>query len=152
MVKMIFGKLALSATFVGLLFLCACATQQTVTSTITNSIVVTPTGTVNVGHGYPITQEQAIAIAGSYVPAEVTTKATITLAFGSGNGAAASGIWTVLFGFPIAEITNGELGWQPDSKTHFSDGPYGQIQIDINATTGELILRSAGPLYTLKYS
>lgn len=151
MVKIIFGKLALSVTVAGLSVLCACATQQTVTSTVTNRISVTPTGTVSVGHDYPITQEQAIAIAGSYVPAEVTTKATITLAFGSGSGAAASGIWTVLFGFPIAEITNGEFGWQPDSKTHFADSPYDQIQIDINATTGELILRSAGPLSTLKY-
>ena len=46
--------------------------------------------------------------------------------------------------FSDISITKAELGWIADDKTEFGDTePYTEVEISLNATTGELVLRQA---------
>ena len=92
----------------------------------------------------PITTEaQAIAVASGYVPPGIFTKARLVANnayIGSRTGSFRE--WDVQL-YDIA-VTGDQLGWKLDDKTVLGpDEPYIEIEIKLNAATGELVSRQA---------
>lgn len=92
----------------------------------------------------PLTTEaQAISVASGYVPAEIFTKARVVANnayIGSRTGSYNE--WDVQL-YDIA-VTKAELGWKLDDKTVMgTEEPYTEIEIKLNAGTGELVSRQA---------
>jgi hypothetical protein len=93
----------------------------------------------------PITTEaQALAVASGYVPSEILTKARVVVGNAAYVGTPTGSYrqWDVQL-YDIA-VTKAELGWNLDSKTELgTDEPYTEIEIKLNASTGELVARKA---------
>jgi hypothetical protein len=130
-----------SVSIAGLLVLCACSSQlETVTSTVTDTALITPTTTgtvIGVGttppdtliYPVPISRDQAFAIAKQNVPASVLYAKNILTLF-STSPPNSHGVWGTFFvGLNITEVGG--------------TGPYSWIWVKVDAQTGEVISRIA---------
>ena len=94
-----------------------------------------------------MTEVQAIAAASQYLPANVTSQATIEANMeeaGNFTTGETNYYWDV--DFENISVTQAELGWQSDSQTTLNPGPDGtfdEIVIRIDAVTGEIVSKSA---------
>ena len=121
-------------------------------SSTSTTTVTTPVGTppfippVDLSN-WKITQAQAIATASQYLPANVTSQATIGSnmeAAGNLTTGETNYYWDV--DFVNISVTQSELGWQSDSQTTLNPGPDGtfdQIVIRIDAVSGEIVSKTA---------
>ena len=91
---------------------------------------------------WPVTKENAIAVAGREVPLRIAQKASISASYG----------WSVpgnepgwIIHFSDIEISLNELGWQPIlHKVNLEGGgPYFVIIVWIDGITGDLVSKSA---------
>ena len=126
--------------------------MNTTIPTTVSSSPITPVGSVP---GIPpvdlsnwkITQDQAIDTACQYIPKGMTSQATISAgmeAYGNLKTGEINYYWTVYF--ENISVTQTELGWQSDSQTTLDPGPDGtftEIVIEIDATTGNYVSRTA---------
>jgi hypothetical protein len=133
------------------------AADPVMNTILTTSDTSTTTATAPVGTPPPvppvdlsnwkITQDQAIATASQYLPANVTRQATIEAsmeAAGNLTTGESNYYWDV--DFENISVTQAELGWQSDSQTTLNPGPDGtfdQIVIRIDAVTGEVLSKTA---------
>jgi hypothetical protein len=122
-------------------------TSDTFTTTATTP-VGTPPGIPPVDlSNWKITQAEAIATASQYLPANVTSQATIGAnmeAAGNLTTGETNYYWDV--DFVNISVTQAELGWQSDSQTTLNPGPDGnfdQIVIRIDAVSGEIVSKTA---------
>ena len=119
------------------------------TSTTTATTPVgTPPGIPPVDlSNWKITQAEAIATASQYLPANVTSQATIGAnmeAAGNLTTGETNYYWDV--DFVNISVTQAELGWQSDSQTTLNPGPDGtfdEIVIRIDAVSGEIVSKTA---------
>ena len=152
-----FCKLALSGAVAGLFLLCACSSQlETVTSTVTNTTLLTRTTTLTVISVVPstpvtllypvpaVSEDQAFAIAKQYVPASVLYAPNIVTVL-SISQPKSHGFWSTFFdGLNITKQELIDFGWREDATTSFGETEsYSQIQIRIDAQTGEVVSKIA---------
>jgi hypothetical protein len=126
----------------------AILTTSDTSTTTANSPVDTPPGIPPVDlSNWKITQAQAIETASQYLPANVTSQATI-----GANMEAADNLttgetnyyWDV--DFVNISVTQAELGWQSDSQTTLNpglDGNFDQIVIRIDAISRKIVSKTA---------
>ena len=119
------------------------ATTSPAATTTTNSIPVIPVDLSN----WKITQTQAIDTACQYVPAAITSQATIFAGMeGGGNFKTGESNYYWAVSFENISVTLAELGWQSDSQTTLNPGPDGnftEIIIRIDGVTGNFFSRTA---------
>ncbi len=91
---------------------------------------------------WPVSKENAIAVAGREVPLRIAQKAGISASYG----------WSVpgnepgwIIHFTDIEISQDELGWQPilHEVNLEGAGPYYLIIVRIDGTTGDIVSKSA---------
>jgi hypothetical protein len=133
------------------------AADPVMNTILTTSATSTTTATTLVGtppsippvdlSNWKITQDQAIATASQYLPANVTHQATIEASMeASGNLKTGESDYYWDIDFENISVTQAELGWQSDSQTTLNPGPdgtYNQIVIRINAVSGEIVSKTA---------
>jgi len=122
-------------------------TAVTSTTTATTLVFTTPDVPPFDQSNWKITQDQAIAIASQYLPANIASRATIEAnmeAAGNSTTGESNYYWDV--DFEKISVTQAELGWQSDSRTNLNPGPDGtfdEITIRIDAVTGEVVSKTA---------
>lgn len=153
--KNLFGVISgfIVVSIAGLLITSSCSSQQTIISTVTTNVSLTTTVTVAgvsliptfaVPSTWLITEYQALAIAGSYVPVEISRRALVYAGpeqYGNIAGPT-GGDWYVIYQNILT--TSSELGWLADTKTSLNGaGPYNELTFKIDPMSGDLISRNA---------
>jgi hypothetical protein len=94
---------------------------------------------------WQLTEEEAIAIASSYIPPAVLEKADVHAGremWGNNRTGESHSGWAVAF--MDISVMQEELGWQADDYTYLEGlQPYNCINVLLDSTTGELISRRA---------